>query len=324
MEMALRGIGATLNALIKGFEKFTRTLIYTGSAGEDLASDLQDIAENTRDFIDDIEEVRLGGLIGGLDLSRENLRFAEDFKNDIMEDSDELSAFWQQHLKGIATGVGNELEMARQRYLKMAEIDPEAATERFELESNHIKERGEIEAEIAHAKTDAERQRLIKERDFLYERQALEIKLFEQQAQRRAEAVEKEAKALVDAFAQAWRQMITDKVIPTPDLTQLFQLIQALSQLDLPPWLTPGSPTPLENAVRGISDAMHQLALTELPTLRFQLQQVGTPASLGQIMSTNNSQSYTYAPQYNLGVTTNQSPQYAFQSFEMMRSLYGS
>jgi TP901 family phage tail tape measure protein len=42
--------------------------------------------------------------------------------------------------------------------------------------------------------------------------------------------------------------------------------------LSLPGWLTPGSPTPFELGLRGISDAMRQMAATEVPRLQAALQ----------------------------------------------------
>lgn len=321
MEISLKGIGATLVQVTRLFANFTRGMINTGRASKDLAEDFQDIADDTRDFIDDLEELSLSSMIGGFETMRDNMDFVADFRKEAMEDLDHLTEFQKYQVKLVVDSLEPQLEEARKRYMATVEQDPESAIDRFNMESRHISELSSLEAQIIKAKDEKERNRLLKQREYLYAQQALEIKLFEQQAQRRAEAVEKEAKALVDAFSKAWAQMIKDNVIPTPDLTQLFQLIQALSQLKLPDWLTPGSPTPLENAVRGISSAIKHLAGSELPTLRFQMQQIGTPAMFGQIM--NKSQSYTYAPNYNLGVTTNQSPQYALQSFEMMRAMYG-
>ncbi len=45
-------------------------------------------------------------------------------------------------------------------------------------------------------------------------------------------------------------------------------MADALSKISLPDWLTPGSPTPFENGLRGIADAMGGLIDLELPGLR--------------------------------------------------------
>lgn len=48
-----------------------------------------------------------------------------------------------------------------------------------------------------------------------------------------------------------------------------------LSNIELPWWLTPGSPTPFENGLRGISDAMKSLSTMALPQFAAQLQLTG-------------------------------------------------
>lgn len=322
LEMSLRGIGITLKDVIKIFQYFTRGLIDTGRAAEGLADDFQDIAADVRDFIDDLEELRLTNLIDGLDQVIDNLQYIREFKLSSLEDLEDLNAYQKDVIPRIAQSVRDQLRAAQQEFLVMAETDPENAEALFELKSKQIRELSEMENAIIRAKTQEEKNALIEQRNFLMRKQQLELELFEQQAQRRSEALEREADALVSAFAKAWTKMISDHVIPTPDLTQLYNMLVLISQIDLPDWLRPGSPTPLENALVGIGNAVKSLSKADLPQLRFQLQQVGSPATLGQIMSS--SYMYTYSPQYNLGVTTNQSPQYAFQSFELMQFMYRS
>lgn len=54
----------------------------------------------------------------------------------------------------------------------------------------------------------------------------------------------------------------------------------------MPDWLIPGSPTPFEMGIRGISDAMHELASAALPSLTANLALIGGGAGAGS--STNN------------------------------------
>jgi len=42
---------------------------------------------------------------------------------------------------------------------------------------------------------------------------------------------------------------------------------ESLTNIRLPDWLTPGSPTPFELGIRGITDAMTDLATLGVPTL---------------------------------------------------------
>jgi hypothetical protein len=58
---------------------------------------------------------------------------------------------------------------------------------------------------------------------------------------------------VIDLFTE-WRRVTAD-------------LMRSISNLSLPPWLTPGSPTPLELGVRGINDAMDEMARKQLPSL---------------------------------------------------------
>lgn len=51
----------------------------------------------------------------------------------------------------------------------------------------------------------------------------------------------------------------------------LGKLADKISNIKLPGWLTPGSPTPFEMGLRGIADAMGELSRVELPTLKANL-----------------------------------------------------
>ena len=49
-------------------------------------------------------------------------------------------------------------------------------------------------------------------------------------------------------------------------------LAEKIGNLSLPSWLTPGSPTPFENGLVGISEAMRKLSATELPRFQMRLE----------------------------------------------------
>ena len=51
-------------------------------------------------------------------------------------------------------------------------------------------------------------------------------------------------------------------------------LTEKIKNIELPDWLTPGSPTPFELGLRGIGDAMRTLSRAELPKLSAELRQV--------------------------------------------------
>jgi phage-related protein len=54
-------------------------------------------------------------------------------------------------------------------------------------------------------------------------------------------------------------------------------LTDSLRNIQLPDWLTPGSPTPFELGLWGIRDAMRSLARAEMPTLSMELRQLYEP-----------------------------------------------
>lgn len=73
-------------------------------------------------------------------------------------------------------------------------------------------------------------------------------------------------------------------------LTQLFNdLATAVKNLapSLPAWMTPGSPTPLELGIRGISSAIADLAAVQLPTLQAELIATGPAASAGALAASS-------------------------------------
>lgn len=56
---------------------------------------------------------------------------------------------------------------------------------------------------------------------------------------------------------------------------------ERIRNLELPDWLTPGSPTPFETGLRGIADAMNELTRIELPRFGYGLQAGGLGAPAG-------------------------------------------
>lgn len=106
-------------------------------------------------------------------------------------------------------------------------------------------------------------------------------------------------------------------------------LADALNNIELPDFLTPGSPTPFEWGLRGINEAMNDLTSTALPKLEAELAMMiapkvvdgYTPSNLigGQMVTQTNST----ANNYNLQVMTNNSPNVVTQSYAMLRLLGG-
>lgn len=111
--------------------------------------------------------------------------------------------------------------------------------------------------------------------------------------------------------------------------------ISMLANMHLPTWLQPGSPTPFEIGLRGISDAINEVASYRLPHLQASLD-VDYKANAMPALSAADAkyaqlrlQMAALAPTYNQqqttytlgGVYTSQSPQVVVQSFQMLRVL---
>lgn len=73
---------------------------------------------------------------------------------------------------------------------------------------------------------------------------------------------------------------------------RLNELKDALKNVKLPDWLTPGSPTPFEMGLRGIADAMAELNRVELPRLQTNLAMAG--AAGGGLASAASVVNHTY------------------------------
>jgi phage-related protein len=77
-------------------------------------------------------------------------------------------------------------------------------------------------------------------------------------------------------YIEQFANWISSKVVPAidgigraigPVIRWIGDLASKLASITLPSWLTPGSPTPFEMGLRGISKAARQLAMNELPQM---------------------------------------------------------
>jgi hypothetical protein len=59
----------------------------------------------------------------------------------------------------------------------------------------------------------------------------------------------------------------------------------AIRNLQLPGWLTPGSPTPFEMGLRGINEELAKLAGSTLPTVKFRMEEVGSMRAMRDVAS---------------------------------------
>jgi tape measure domain-containing protein len=221
-----------------------------------------------------------------------------------------------------------ELERARQQFLeKAATGDIDNAQRLFDLRSRQIHDLAQIDAAIAGETDEGRIASLQRERDFLVQQQAYEMQLFDSQAQHRVDTIEEALAKIAEAFQNIEFPIIGDV---TNDIMLAFmnltQLMSQLASIQLPDWLIPGSPTPLEIGLRGITGAVRQLTTQVLPPLRMELGRLSAPMNPGQIMAGaySSANSFTDARQYNATFPTNNSPAVAYQSFEIMRSMQGA
>lgn len=117
---------------------------------------------------------------------------------------------------------------------------------------------------------------------------------------------------VVDSF-RVMRRTLNDMV----SVMQIFA--EGLASLDdaIPEWLIPGSPTPFELGLRGVSDAMQQLSRTGMPQLNMGLGGLGALAGAGaQGGGTTNEN-------YNLQINTNAPAESAITDFSLMKFLAG-
>lgn len=98
------------------------------------------------------------------------------------------------------------------------------------------------------------------------------------------------------------------------------KMIDKINNITLPDWLTPGSPTPFELGLKGISSAIRHLARTDLPTLRANLELIPTRAML-EAGTNDKPQTINY---YNLTMPTAMNPYDVYKGYEMTRVIYGN
>lgn len=89
---------------------------------------------------------------------------------------------------------------------------------------------------------------------------------------------------------QKFASWVADKVQPALEgiggviedvIGWLGVLADMINNLELPDWLTPGSPTPWEIGLWGVGDALQHLARTEMPAFRSSLELQAQPVGLG-------------------------------------------
>lgn len=224
--------------------------------------------------------------------------------------------------KAIADREQAQMEAARQEAL--ANSNSEDAAELYKLKSSQIKDLADLDMSILEAKDDAEKQMLQEQRDLLVQQQQFELELFRRQAQQRTDALEASIQQIATAWADALQN--TEIVGDWPaQLNEFISLITQLRDLKLPDWLQPGSPTPFELGLQGISRAMRQMTQVEMPKLQTGFDRLSQPATAAQVFGRRSGEyQVVNSPQFNLGVTTNNTPGVLFQSFDLMRSYYGA
>ncbi len=224
-----------------------------------------------------------------------------------------------KRLAGVQDKFQKDTIALRYEYSELAKEDPENAKLLYDLKSKQAQDLADLDRRIILAKTDEERANLIYERRFIEEQQGYEMDLFKRQAAERSKTLKDQIAEIATAWQDVWSQEGVYKEGFPEALQAMYDIIIKLTDLKLPDWLTPGSPTPLELGLLGINAAMQQLASASLPALRMEFGRMSGVAGPSQIMNSVN-YNYNNTNQYNLGVTTNRSPQAAMQSFEIMRS----
>src|SRR6185369_17977286 len=93
-------------------------------------------------------------------------------------------------------------------------------------------------------------------------------------------------------------------------VTWINNLADSISNLELPDWLTPGSPTPFEIGLKGINEQLKKMAKASLPAITQQIELLGSVRDVPGVNSaaaaasiSNSSQStrnYLYGANFNL------------------------
>lgn len=113
---------------------------------------------------------------------------------------------------------------------------------------------------------------------------------------------------------------------------KLRSLADAIRNISLPDWLTPGSPTPFEWGIRGISEATRELARLRLPELDSRLHSMSGPLSAQQVTGLGIGRGLELATPvvptgptthntFNLHVATTGSPEAIIREFEHMKAM---
>lgn len=318
LESKISGLGNTISSFRFGNEMLYDLRSFNESI-EDMRSNLIESSESIQGMRDEYAKLvaegkmeEAGKLLVDIGAKEKDTRDLQEKIRISEEQAKKLAAVQDQFQKDT---IANRYE-----YSELAKEDPENAKLLYDLKTKQAQDLADLDRKIILAKTDEERTNLIYERAFLVEQQGYEMDLFKRQAAERTKTMKDQITEIVKAWQDAWSQEgVFMEGFPEP-LQKMFELISALMSLKLPDWLTPGSPTPLENALVGIIGAVQQLAGTQLPMLRAEFGRMSSPAGVGQIMNSV-STVYNNTNQYNLGVTTNRSPNMVMQSYEIMRSM---
>jgi len=349
-EMGLRGITDAMYGLNVALGLAPAAFGKLDGKTTDIIKQLEEAQKKAADLVEEFTQMKLNSAINELGQSLNNFRFSNEMYDGLDELRDKIGELKLQYrdlinegkydeanqiagqispleeqarqLSDLQNRTDNAMQSARDEYMRLAQQDPENAKDLYDLKSKQIQELAELDQKAIMAKTDEERNRYLAEKAFVMEQQKYELELFNHQAQERTDKMKEQIDEILQYWEDAWKDLTLPEGINNPEYWELFKVIAALHSLGLPDWLTPGSPTPLENALVGITKAVRTLSSVEFPAFRAELGQmarVQDPSTIARSVINN----YTNTNQYNLGVTTNQSPNSVYQSYEIMRSIYG-
>lgn len=349
-ETGLRGITDAMGGLMSAMALAPAAFSKLGGVTSEVMDKLQDAQKKAAELIEQFTQMKLNSAINELGQSLNNFRFSNDMYDNLDELQDKIGELKSQYRDLINEGkydeanqieaqigpmeerakqlldlqnrTDNALQAARDEYVRLAQQDPENAKNLYDLKSKQIQELAELDQKAIMAKTDEERSRYLAEKAFIMEQQKYELELFNHQAQERTNKMKEQIDEILKYWEEAWQNLTLPEGVNNPEYWELFKVIAALHSLGLPDWLTPGSPTPLENALVGINKAVKTLSSVGFPAFRAELGQMARVADPRQIVNSVVNH-FSNTNQYNLGVTTNNSPQAMFQSYELMRSIYG-
>ena len=99
------------------------------------------------------------------------------------------------------------------------------------------------------------------------------------------------------------------------------RMTEKLRNIQLPEWLTPGSPTPFEMGLRGISAALKDISAAQLPEFNAQLN-VNRAGPLGAGASTSETPGRG-GNEYHLHITTSAPTENIIADFAVLQALAG-